>query len=160
MSCEVSCSTVKRMPPIRVPLSFVGNDRPDEDDRDNYHARRVVDILKRISPQFKCIIATSAASSEGIKALQRFQNGEGDVLVVKQMGGVGYDVPRLKVELDLSVVRTAASFVQRVARVARGMARGDHPDDVQMTAVYITPDDILGRRCGRTLLPTSTARLA
>ena len=124
-------------------IVFVGNDRPDEDDRDNYHAHRVVDILGRIA-DFECIIATSAASSEGIKALQRFQDGKGDVLVVKQMGGVGYDVPRLKVELDLSVVRTAASFVQRVARVARVWQRSDNPDDVQMTAVYITPDDILG----------------
>ncbi len=130
--------------PESAAIVFVGNDRPNEDEGDNYHARRVVEVFGRIAPQFKCVIATSAASSEGVKALQRFQNGEGDILVVKQMGALGYDVPRLKVEMDLSVVRTPAAYVQRVARVARVWRTSPEPDDVQMTAVYITPDDILG----------------
>ena len=134
----------KKDAPDSAAIVFVGNDRPNEDEGDNYHARRVVEILEKIARQFKCVIATSAASSEGIKALQRFQNGEGDVLVVKQMGALGYDVPRLKVEMDLSVVRTPAAYVQRIARVARVWQRSSDPDDVQMTAVYITPDDILG----------------
>ena len=98
------------------------------------------------------MVATSDDSSEGLQALKRFQQGEGNVVVVKQMGGVGYDVPRLKVCLDLSVVRQAAPFVQRVMRIARVWRSGEGKDDVQMTAVYITPDDMKGQALWQKLI--------
>jgi hypothetical protein len=44
--------------------------------------------------------------------------GHGDILIVKQMGGVGLDCARLKVMLDLSSVRTVSSVVQRLTRIA------------------------------------------
>ena len=124
-------------------IVYVGNDQ-EGDDRDNDHAWRVVEALARIEPSFRCLVATSTTDNNAARTLRRFQDGEGDVLVVKQMGGTGLDVPRMKVCLDLSVVRTAQQYVQRVARIATIHRRSDDPNDVQMTAVYITPNDILG----------------
>lgn len=124
-------------------IIFVGNDRLGADSEENYHARRVEEIIHSIDPRFETIVATSN-DSNGARNLRDFQRGDGDILVVKQMGGVGYDVPRLKVELDLSVVRAATAFVQRVARVARVWNPTGNPKDAQETAVYITPDDMLG----------------
>ena len=124
-------------------IIFVGNDRLGEDPEANYHARRVEEIIRSIDPRLRTIVATSN-DSNGARNLRDFQRGDGDILVVKQMGGVGYDVPRLKVELDLSVVRAATAFVQRVARVARVWNPTGNPKDAQETAVYITPDDMLG----------------
>ena len=41
-----------------------------------------------------------------------------DILVVKQMASQGIYVPHLKVALDLSIIRTVASCIQRTMRVA------------------------------------------
>ena len=125
-------------------IVFVGNDRRTAEGTDNWHARRVTEILETITREFKCVIATSAESSEGTKALRDFQRGHGDVLIVKQMGAVGYDVPRLKVAVDLSVVRSPAAFVQRVCRIARVCEVPNAPNQFVRTATYLTPDDILG----------------
>ena len=125
-------------------IVFVGNDRREEDEESNHCARRFVDILGQIDPRLRCVIATSVDSRDGARALERFQRGDGDVLVVKQMGAVGYDVPRLKVEVDLSSVRKPGPYVQKVARVARVWRRSEDPNDVHMTAIYITPADVAG----------------
>ena len=125
-------------------IVFVGNDRPAIEGIDNAHAREVEKALKEIDRDLDVVIATSASSSEGIKALRRFQSGHGDVVIVKQMGAVGYDVPRLKVACDLSVVRKPAMYVQRSMRIARVWRSGDGPNDIQMTAIYITPYDMAG----------------
>ena len=129
--------------PKAAGIIFVGNDRLGAEPEENYHARQVEEIVHSIDPQFRTIVATSN-DSNGARNLRDFQHGQADILVVKQMGGVGYDVPRLKVELDLSVVRAATAFVQRVARIARVWLPTDNPKDAQETAVYITPDDMLG----------------
>ena len=126
-------------------IVLVGNDRPELDQRENDHAERVAEILFSIDPGIKTLIATSAESSQGTRALERFQRrNDGDVLIVKQMGGVGYDVPRLKVCLDLSVVRTPTAYIQRLCRIARIWRVSENQDEWQMTATYITPDDALG----------------
>ena len=125
-------------------IVFVGNDRPTIEEIENAHALEVEKALKDIDPALDVVIATSASSSDGIRALRRFQGGYGDVVIVKQMGALGYDVPRLKVGCDLSVVRKPAMYVQRSMRIARVWRSGDGPDDVQMTAIYITPDDMAG----------------
>lgn len=129
--------------PKTAAIVFIGNNEPGEEPGDERHARRVEDIIRSIDGRFDPIIATSS-DARGAKKLREFQKGQHDILVVKQMGGVGYDVPRLKVELDLSTVRAASAYVQRIARVARIWQPTDNPDDAQMTAVYITPDDALG----------------
>ena len=94
--------------------------------------------------RLKFVVATGDESSGGLNALRKFQQGEGDVLVVKQMGGIGYDAPRLKVGLDLSLVRQPASYLQRVLRIGRVWRYGTGEREMQMTAVYITPDDMEG----------------
>ena len=139
--------------PSAAGIIFVGNnDNSLLDPLEREHALKVQSTLSRLSPSVKVMVATSDDSSEGLQALKRFQQGEGDVVVVKQMGGVGYDVPRLKVCLDLSVVRQAAPFVQRVMRIARVWRSGEGKDDVQMTAVYIMPDDMKGQALWQKLI--------
>ena len=149
--------------PKAAGIIFVGNnDNSLLDPFEREHALKVEATLQQLAPAIKVMVATSDESSEGIAALKRFQGGEevegkvlegeGDVVVVKQMGGVGYDVPRLKVCLDLSVVRQAAPFVQRVMRIARVWRHGSGEDDVQMTAVYITPDDMKGKALWQKLI--------
>ena len=139
--------------PTAAGIIFVGNnDNSLLDPLEREHALKVQSTLSRLSPSVKVMVATSDDSSEGLQALKRFQQDEGDVVVVKQMGGVGYDVPRLKVCLDLSVVRQAAPFVQRVMRIARVWRSGEGRDDVQMTAVYITPDDMKGQALWQKLI--------
>ena len=124
-------------------IVFVGNDRAEEGEEDNWHANRFVEILETITREFKCVIATST-TGDGVKSLQRFQEGDGDIIIVKQMGAVGYDVPRLKVMADLSVVRSPTAYVQKVCRIARVCQAGETNQEMQMTAVLLTPDDILG----------------
>lgn len=129
--------------PTTAGIVFIGNNEPGQEPGDERHARKVADIIQSIDGRFDPVIATSSDAS-GARNLRAFQKGQYDILIVKQMGGVGYDVPRLKVELDLSTVRAASAYVQRVARVARIWQPTDDPDDAQMTAVYITPDDVVG----------------
>lgn len=125
-------------------MVYVGNDSPDDEEA-NAHANLVSEIIHEHDPDLDVVIATS--STEDAKAaLEAFQNGQGDVLVVKQMGGVGMDVERLKVSLDLSTVRTLQAFIQRVCRIATMWSPTDDPDDVVRTATYITPADALGLR--------------
>ena len=128
--------------PEAAAIVYVGNDKEVED-RDNEHALRVVEALEAIS-NFQCMIATSKSEGDADKTLKEFSDGKGDVLVVKQMGGVGLDVPRIKVCLDLSVVRAANLYVQRVLRIGTIYRRSADPADVIMTADYISPADILG----------------
>ena len=90
------------------------------------------------------VIATST-TDDATERLRAFQQGEGDVLIVKQMGGVGMDVPRLKVCLDLSTVRTLNAFVQRVCRTATMWNPTGDPEDMVRTATYITPADAPAR---------------
>ncbi len=141
--------------PDAAGIIFVGNnDNSILDPLEREHALKVKEVLRRLASDFEVLVATSDDSSEGIAALKRFQGseeggrvvkGQGNVVVVKQMGGVGYDVPRLKVCLDLSVVRQPGPFVQRVMRIARTWRYGEGDNDVQMTAVYITPQDQKGQ---------------
>ena len=119
-------------------LVYVGSDVSG--DEANAHVTQVADALKAIDPDLNIIIATSA-TEDAAERLGAFQQGEGDVLIVKQMGGVGMDVPRLKVCLDLSTVRTLNAVVQRVCRTATMWNPTGDPEDMVRTATYITPAD-------------------
>jgi hypothetical protein len=122
---------------------FVGNDT-DEDEQDNQHAKQVVAVLEEKASWLKVVIATSTTDNPQRK-IEQFQAGEGDVLIVKQMGGVGMDVPRLKVCLDLSTFRTAQLFTQRICRIATVWQYGPDPKDLMLACTYITPDDRASR---------------
>ena len=79
----------------------------------------VQQILREEGPELTSVIATSKVDGDPTKTIEAFVEGPrgGDVLVVKMMASAGLDVARLKVALDLSTVRTAVSFVQRVMRI-------------------------------------------
>jgi superfamily II DNA or RNA helicase len=113
----------------------------DEGDETNAHALKVKQAIKVIAPELKVTIATTANDTgkkkQGRDAIERFSD-DGDVLIVKQMAGLGLDIERLKVVLDLSSTRTLASVIQRVNRTTR-IYNGC------TVAHYITPNDILQR---------------
>ena len=127
-------------------IIFVGNDKPG-DEGDNKHAQDVKQAIQGLSPRLTVEIAT-ASTQKADKTIERFvQETDIDVLVVKQMAGLGVDVDRLKVCLDLSNVRTLNAFIQRVTRIAtvwdrRAITGRDF--DIVAQADYITPDDTIG----------------
>ena len=107
-------------------IVFTGNDdvKTDGDDGSNKHARLVKQAIEqagRVKNQnITCTIVTmkNETGDSGVQEIEDFCAGKGDVLIVKQMGGAGLDAGRIKIILDLSPVRTVASVIQRVMRVA------------------------------------------
>lgn len=124
-------------------IIFCGND--DEPERKaNQHAKLIRDVLLMIDPQLDIVIATSATDDEeeaeatGNDRIEAFKKGKGDILIAKQMASVGLDIERLKVGLDLSSIRSIASVIQRMMRIATIYGAIRH-------CVWITPDDSIGR---------------
>ena len=133
-------STRKSDAPDAAAIVFVGNDDRELEDEDNKHARDVESALSTMAPELKVLRATSKdVDPDGV--IRRFIRGEGDVLIVKFMGGVGLDIPRLKVCLDLSRVRTRAAFIQRLTRICTVWDPTGKPEDLITTADYISPAD-------------------
>ena len=99
-------------------IVYCGNDYQDNDETDS-HAKRIKELLHICDPKLNIIICTNNDSKLAHDAIKNFTDGIGDVLIVKMMGSVGLDIPRLKVECDLSSVRTASTFVQKVNRAPR-----------------------------------------
>ena len=127
-------------------IVFCGNDQSrlgdtsnSEDEAANSkkidaHAKKIRKYIEQEKSELNVVIATSSDGNEGSGLIDKFSRGVGDVLIVKQMASLGLDVPRMKVCLDLSSVRTPAAFVQRVMRVATLHKPYTH-------AVYIHPAD-------------------
>jgi len=118
-------------------IVFCGNDDASEVGI-NHHAQMIKAAILRENPSLKVVIATSASDDASIKSseargiIERFQdNDDGDVLIVKQMAGLGFDCARVKVLLDLSTTRTDSACVQRWTRPAT-------PYDVETAAGTIT----------------------
>ena len=129
--------------PGTAAIVFVGNDDHRLQDRTNEHALLVQETLRRIDRGLTSVIATSADLTAAQKTLDDFRmRNVGDVLVVKQMAAVGMDCHRLKVCLDLSPMRQATPFIQRITRIARVWDRTGRPDDLVTTADFIAPDDL------------------
>jgi hypothetical protein len=114
-------------------IVFVGNDTEDED---NHEAKTVQSIFKKYAPELVVVIATSTTDS-ATDTIEGFVEGQGDVLIVKMMAGLGLDCPRLKVGVDLSPIRTIASYAQRLMRIAT-------LNPLCNVAVWITPADAIG----------------
>lgn len=114
-------------------IVFVGNDTEDED---NHEAKSALSIFNKYASDLNVVIATSTTDSATDK-IERFVDGKGDVLIVKMMAGLGLDCPRLKIGVDLSPIRTIASYAQRLMRIATLY----NPCKV---AVWITPADPIG----------------
>jgi DNA or RNA helicases of superfamily II len=114
-------------------IVFVGNDTEDED---NHEAKSVLSIFKKYASELNVVIATSTTDS-ATDRIEAFVDGQGDVLIVKMMAGLGLDCPRLKIGVDLSPIRTVASYAQRLMRIATLY-------DSCKVAVWITPADPIG----------------
>jgi hypothetical protein len=126
-------------------IVFCGNDQ-EKDEQANKHARDIEGALSRLSPTLRIRIATTSIEGDAGEIIRRFvEEGDGDVLIVKQMASVGLDSARLKVCLDLSSVRTAASYIQRMMRVCTIYDNLHH-------GVYISPDDVVGRALFQSLV--------
>jgi hypothetical protein len=135
--------------PTTAAIVYVGSDREDDPTAD-WHAREVRRIILGEWPKFFPGLPNIVTATEGIdkkdsgeqKAADRireFAQGAGDILIVKMMGGVGLDSPRLKVGADFSTVRTWSAFCQRVSRVLTLLKGVNH-------ATIILPDDPCTRR--------------
>jgi hypothetical protein len=131
----------KRIDPKCAAIVFCGND--DEPEKKvNQHAMKVKKAIEDIDPTLDVLIVTSMIDSddpdEAGKRIRSFRNGKSDVLIVKQMASLGISIPRCKVGVDLSPIRTYAALIQRMMRIAT-------PFGVIRTASWISPKDILSQ---------------
>lgn len=143
---EAATRLVREIRPFRyladdaAAIVFCGNDEGDEEQSEraiNRHAKDIERAIIAIDSSLRVVIATSA-DGEGAARIKAFAAGVGDVLIVKQMASLGLDIPRLKVGVDLSAIRTVAAYIQRMMRIATPYRGISH-------CVWICPDDILGR---------------
>lgn len=132
-------------------IVFVCADNLVEEDAPNKQARDVEAVLARIAPSLAVKRATSG-DSHANRIIQSFAGGQGDVLIVKYMGGVGLDIPRLKTCLDLSDVRQPTPFIQRITRICTVWEPTARQEDRIATADYIVPADILAEALFKSLV--------
>lgn len=127
-------------------IVFTGNDNPGVSNEENFHAKKIAQKIHELSHEYgfdkrlKVTVATvksSAKQEEKIAdMIEDFVAGKSDILIVKQAAARGLTAPHLKTMLDLSPVRKARSFVQRMMRVATPF------HDIK-TATIITLSDCL-----------------
>ena len=110
-------------------------DATREGDNHGRQVERIISGLKRTP-----ILATMDGDGEIQDAIDRFVQGEGDYLIVKNSAGAGLDAARIKVVVDLSSVRQFASCEQRWNR-AGTPTNGMHGSRITV-ATLITPDDV------------------
>ncbi len=124
-------------------IIFVGSNNQELDTWENQHAQDVLSAVRRLSNgRLNAAIATSD-DEDAIRTIDSFVGGDHDVIIVKQMAGRGLDVPSLKVELDLSNIRTANAFIQRITRPCTMWKYGPEPTDLAQYCTYISPEDYL-----------------
>jgi superfamily II DNA or RNA helicase len=120
----------KRLNKRCAAIVFTGNDQ-QWSVRDNEHAETVKEQIESCGRSYldfdpEVMIVTMKTGKDEAKAEKKLdvfvgnekREGRGDILIVKNIGGAGLDCPRLKVVLDLSPVRSVASVIQRLTRVA------------------------------------------
>lgn len=133
-------------------IVFTGNDREDVSNEDNFHAKLVESKIHELSAQcgfrkkLRVVVATVKKEDKIADLLDDFVSGRGgDILIVKQAAGRGLTAPHLKTLLDLSSVRKARSYVQRLMRVAT-------PFHSIRTATVITLADKVGTELWKTYI--------
>lgn len=138
--------TLRNDAPRSKGIVYVGNDAGE--DYLNEHAMKVKAAIESTNNSLKVEIATNTIDGGTLAAQSRINtfatdNGA-DILIVKQMGGIGLDVPALKVGLDLSPVRTPTASLQRMMRVGTIWPEPDGPgSDTMFIARWVTPADKL-----------------
>lgn len=133
-------------------IVFTGNDREEVSNEDNFHAKLVESKIHELSSEcgfrkkLRVVVATVKKEDKIADLLDDFVSGRGgDILIVKQAAGRGLTAPHLKTLLDLSSVRKARSYVQRLMRVAT-------PFHSIRTATVITLADKLGTELWKTYI--------
>ena len=133
-------------------IVFTGNDREEVSNEDNFHAKLVEAKIHELagecgfSKKLRVVVATVKKEEKIADLLDDFVLGRGgDVLIVKQAAGRGLTAPHLKTLLDLSSVRKARSYVQRLMRVAT-------PFHSIRTATVITLADKIGSELWKTYI--------
>lgn len=133
-------------------IVFTGNDREEVSNEDNFHAKLVESKIHELagecgfSKKLRVVVATVKKEEKIADLLDDFVLGRGgDVLIVKQAAGRGLTAPHLKTLLDLSSVRKARSYVQRLMRVAT-------PFHSIRTATVITLADKIGSELWKTYI--------
>jgi len=133
-------------------IVFTGNDREEVSNEDNFHAKLVESKIHELSAEcgfrkkLRVVVATVKKEDKIADLLDDFVSGRGgEVLIVKQAAGRGLTAPHLKVLLDLSSVRKARSYVQRLMRVAT-------PFNSIKTATIITLADKVGAELWKTYI--------
>lgn len=133
-------------------IVFTGNDREEVSNEDNFHAKLVESKIHELSVEcgfrkkLRVVVATAKKEDKIADLLDDFVSGRGgDILIVKQAAGRGLTAPHLKTLLDLSCVRKARSYVQRIMRVAT-------PFHSIRTATVITLADKVGTELWKTYI--------
>lgn len=133
-------------------IVFTGNDREEVSNEDNFHAKLVETKIHELSSEcgfrkkLRVVVATVKKEDKIADLLDDFVSGRGgDILIVKQAAGRGLTAPHLKTLLDLSSVRKARSYVQRLMRVAT-------PFHSIRTATVITLADKVGTELWKTYI--------
>ncbi len=133
-------------------IVFTGNDREEVSNEDNFHAKLVESKIHELSVEcgfrkkLRVVVATVKKEDKIADLLDDFVSGRGgDILIVKQAAGRGLTAPHLKTLLDLSSVRKARSYVQRLMRVAT-------PFHSIRTATVITLADKVGTELWKTYI--------
>ena len=145
--------TRRNTTPTSASIVFVGNDAQDEaeDERHTNQVKNIVEAVWREKTGIAPIVVTAMQhgmkQEEAAKRITRFVGtdevpGFGDVLIVKQMGGVGLDAGRMKTALDLSVIRTSSGGIQRWLRIATPWDDADSKP-LATNGTLIIPDDII-----------------
>jgi hypothetical protein len=125
-------------------LIFVANDgHDDEDDGRDVHAhqvKRIVERAVRARGELLRVEVATGNTEDAADVIRRFADPAqpGDVLILKQMAGLGLTAKPVKTLLDLSTVRQAAACLQRWMRAATPFHH--------FPAILITPDDVLSGR--------------
>lgn len=118
---------------INPRAAVVGFTVGDRDGGKDEHAGMVKREFLKLDPSLKIDIATLNVDNS-LDTVNAFPENDHDVILFKQMGGVGWDCPRACVVLDLGDDRQDASAVQK-------WMRGGTPDKLNRTFSLVTLQD-------------------
>lgn len=89
----------------------------NEDDMlGNLHARKIEREFRRQNPHLRVRIVTSSLNSND---LEKFKDGQYDILIVKAMGTIGFNHKPIKTVCHLSSYRTLPALIQLLMRGCR-----------------------------------------
>jgi hypothetical protein len=108
---------------------------------DDAHAKRVAEYIKKHTA-LRCIVVTGNTDGDesASDTLMSFKEDDNDVIILKNMGRVGFDCPKAKVLCDLSDVRAQGKTVQTWLRISTPYkdiaAVIIHPNDPKASSHY------------------------